>query len=1307
MRIGIDYRFLSAGVRAVNRGIGRYTQQQLREVVALDDVNEYVLFCMPGSNKGLILPEIRAARNVSIAEFPVSQTRGQEGKRNAPDLLLRHTEEYQDWIYRQRVDLYHATTPYVLYDIPLIQFDVCPYVSTYYDAIPLLYAPHYLESGSVVADLYVYANEVTRRSDRLIAISESARNDAVACLSVEPERIDIAYPIADPWFQPQPEAERERLLAPLRKRLGVDGGYILSVPHLHHSKNFENILAGYARLPAELRARLPMVVVCHLVAAEVLAVRALTDQLGITDSVKLSGFVSEAELAALYGQAEVFLHGSRYEGFGLPALEAMHCGAAVVASNSSSLPEVVGDAAVLVDPNDPDSIAEGVARVAGSPELQAELRARGLARADVFTGRRLGQATLDAYRRAVVQTPSAARPRVAFWTPLPPQPTGVADYAAELLGCLREDYEIEVFVDDGYLPSPDMWQTLTVQHHAAFERRQTQAPFDAVIYQMGASEYHWYMYEPLKRWHGIVMLHDLTWSHIQHLKHHQRNDMRGLRALVEKQENGAAVAAFDGIWQAPPEERPERLEAFLNAVYLLRDIVTASRMVIVPTNGLRDEVVARYAPECPIRVVPMGVTDPELDAPRTEKTALRSEAGIPVDAFVVGVFGSVAAIKRLDQIYRAFQTLRTVAPTARLLIIGDGPATYQIELKRLAEQLGIADAIVSVGHVPVMDPEDRKRFHQLLQLCDVVVNLRWPSHKQMSGTLARAIAAGKPIVVTDLPEWRHLPDTFCTRISPGATELAELTEALCRRAQDPTATATEAAAARAYFEANATLPAMAAHYAAAIDSLAPSRVVGVEPEGQPASGAWPDMVNRPLGPADLRHPILVPAWRELGLPAGASGSSRFSGPSARIVDVVQAVAWRALQTDAEAGQRHVLVLGAGAQALPFALTRVCSGVETLGDYSTGDRRHASMLSEPESWAPGPTDVTRLNVRQGDLRSIRFDDGAFDAVVSLHPLHWLIDPVESADLFGEVQRILRPGGLLILPAAVALSVAPGQEPAARALGLPAADAVLAAARSAGFLQPSTAQAPLIADVGPHLNLEEWPTADLEALLQTPVEITRGVVHTWAILALRRGDTPVAHSAPFQAPGRRPATRPSGSRARRSILRRAPKPARYITGSTHMQTQSRLNRFNQIRMLGWDNKFIKRLPNFVGVVLRGILRLIYLGDSQQMQSEIYDDLFLATGRVETGLSELQNDWRETHSRAESALEEIAQLRTHLTNQALPDELARRLDALAAQLDAMAQQQAADRQALERLTATMTAARPAPATPPSEERGAHVSE
>jgi glycosyltransferase involved in cell wall biosynthesis len=245
---------------------------------------------------------------------------------------------------------------------------------------------------------YAAAGESARRAERVIAVSQRTASDAVRLLGVDPARIRVIYEAADPHFVPRPFDE----LAPLAKLLGLDGQrpYVLFVGTLEPRKNIPLLIEAFARV----RARYPdlQLVLVGSRGWSDAPIFAAHDRSGVGGAAHFVGWLEARDLAVLYSQAAVFVLPSLYEGFGLPVLEAMACGAPVVCSNAGPLPEVAGSAALLVPPQEPAAWAEAISRVLGDRQLSADLRARGRRRAEQFSWQRTAQATRDVYREALL-----------------------------------------------------------------------------------------------------------------------------------------------------------------------------------------------------------------------------------------------------------------------------------------------------------------------------------------------------------------------------------------------------------------------------------------------------------------------------------------------------------------------------------------------------------------------------------------------------------------------------------------------------------------------------------------------------------------------------------------------------------------------------------------------------------------------------------------------------------------------------------------------------------------------------------------
>lgn len=376
MNIAIDARYVADHFP----GIGRYVYNLISALAELDQSHRLIVIHNPALlNSRYDMPTLARLPNAELIAV------------SAPPFSLAEHVRLPVLLRQIRADVYHA--PY--YVRPYVALP-CPTVTTLYDAIPRLFPAEVSPRARLLFD--VLTRLAVHNSQRLLAISESARADLIGAYAIEPERIAVTPLAADARFRPQSAAAIDAL----RTRYRLRARYVLTLAANKPHKNLPLLIAAWAQL-----IRTPgfppdfVLVVAGHWDPRFPAARHAVERLRLGDRVRFLPNVADADLPALYAGATVFVFPSRYEGFGLPPLEALACGAPVLCGNVSSLPEVVGAAALKVDMNSVDELARGLAQLLHDGALRRSLAEAGPIQAARFSWRQAAGATLAVYEAAV------------------------------------------------------------------------------------------------------------------------------------------------------------------------------------------------------------------------------------------------------------------------------------------------------------------------------------------------------------------------------------------------------------------------------------------------------------------------------------------------------------------------------------------------------------------------------------------------------------------------------------------------------------------------------------------------------------------------------------------------------------------------------------------------------------------------------------------------------------------------------------------------------------------------------------------
>ncbi len=357
--------------------------------------------------------------------------------------------------------------------------------------------------------------------------------------------------------------------------------------------------------------------------------------------------------------------------------------------------------------------------------------------------------------------------RLAWFTPLPPQRSGISAYSAELLPALAEKYSIDVFTEASSVLRPSGVEVFDAHD---FIWKHQRHPYDLTVYQLGNATCHDYIWPYLFRFPGLVVLHDgqLHFARARLLLQQKRySDYRAeLRFNHPDVRADVADLGITGLLGSLHYFWP-----------MLRTVVEASRCVAVHSPGLAAELREEF-PEAAIADLKMGVP---AGTPGSSPGALRARCSLPAipeDAVVFAAFGRVTPEKRISQILRALAAIGGAEPPMHLLLVGES-ATYYDALDE-AQSLGVSDQVTLTGFVDDGDLAD------YLECADVCLCLRWPSARETSASWLRCLAAGKATIVTDLTHTVDVPSLdprswkplYAPQIHEGAAEVRSV-EPIC------------------------------------------------------------------------------------------------------------------------------------------------------------------------------------------------------------------------------------------------------------------------------------------------------------------------------------------------------------------------------------------------------------------------------------------------------------------------------------------------------------------------------------------------
>lgn len=762
MRLVIDMQGLQAS--NAKRGIGRYTSALVKHLLSSSRNHEIVLLLNGMLTQNILsiykdfsyyLPKksivvwsgygpVSANDNSNSTRKKINEKiREAFITRLSPDILLV-TSLFEGFVDNAVTSIGNIST-------------TIPTAVILYDLIPLIYTDIYLKN-TIFKQWYLEKIDHMRRASLLLSISNSSGHEGVQYLGFdEHDIINISTDCSEKFKKL--ELSKNKRLA-LYKKYNLNPSFLLYTAGIDYRKNIERLLKAFSLLPGSLRKKHQLVIVCSIQGTDRYQLYKLCKKYGLDiQEVIFTGYIPQCDLIGLYNICNFFIFPSWHEGFGLPVLEAMRCGKAVIGGNISSIPEVIGNQEALFNPYNCNHIADKIEKVLTDKDFKVSLIEKATLHAKVFSWMISANNTWEAleklYNKNIVSKPSFVpliydrRQYLAFISPLPPAKSGIATYSAELISALSKHYIIDVIIEqDEKLTDPYIIANCNIRNVQFFKNNINH--YERILYHLGNSAFHGYMFKLLYHYPGVVVLHDFFIS--------------GAIAYVD-----LVTTELSGIWSKELYKSDGWHAVFTR--YTTKDlddvickypcnisVLQNSIGIIVHSSFSQKLATFFYEKPCGLdwAVIPH-LRRPVYNIPRKKA---RRILGIAEHAFVVCSFGLLGPTKLNHKLLSAWLHSSLLNnKECYLIFVGENSnGEYGKNLLKLINNYSIGNRIHITGWV---EDEDYKRW---LSAADVGVQLRTLARGETSGTVLDCMNYGLATVVNAHGSMAELDDTSVIKL---------------------------------------------------------------------------------------------------------------------------------------------------------------------------------------------------------------------------------------------------------------------------------------------------------------------------------------------------------------------------------------------------------------------------------------------------------------------------------------------------------------------------------------------------------------
>ncbi|MGM7763797.1 glycosyltransferase [Yersinia enterocolitica] len=646
-----------------------------------------------------------------------------------------------------------------------------PTVATLYDLIPLKNPKHYLDSNLEYKKFYLEKISYLNKCHALLAISEFTENEGKEYLKDRKGDIVNVSTACDDIFRKNDYSKME--INDFICRYSLKDKFFLYTGGADERKNLPRLLEAYSLLPVDMKNNYLLVIAGQLSDIVRYDLFNKAKNFNIEDNIRITGYISDDELVKFYNLCALFIFPSWHEGFGLPALEAMACGAVVIGANNTSLPEVIGEKDALFDPFSVIDIANKIEQVMTDDTLYEKLKKIGSERTKCFswdlTALKALQTfeSINIYNRIGNLAESDKRLKLAYVSPLPPERTGIAKYSNDLIPGLAKFYEIDVVCEQAVIASNFQSSRINIINSESF--LENSDDYDHVLYHVGNSPYHEYMYKLIALVPGVICLHDFYMSnYLRYVE--SRNGMLG-----EWEKELFISHGYPAIIERAEVEDDE----YIMYKYPSNFSLLASAKGII-SHSFYSQDLARQWYNNKItqnwHVIPLLRKEPI----KKDKRDVRKILNLEETDFIICSFGMLDSSKLNDVIIKAFNESGFKSlDRVKIIFVGESNGSYKEKIDQLISDLQLNNKIIVTGWV------DDDTYCNYLMAADIGIQLRSRSRGETSAALLDCLNYGLPTIYNANGSMAEIDSNIACRLNDDF-DIDEITSALNKLYEDKT-----------------------------------------------------------------------------------------------------------------------------------------------------------------------------------------------------------------------------------------------------------------------------------------------------------------------------------------------------------------------------------------------------------------------------------------------------------------------------------------------------------------------------------------